>query len=211
MNYGGATPAQVLLGYIPRDMYLPDSEALEAHARALQKTPGPMENQLRLRMHSKHIIINTIVDGRIACANRTRTQTQPIMDMQIGMDVDIYKIPDRKNDSGRRSPGGLSHIMKDGSGKIVVHQGMPSLVPMKHLIRHVGFAVCARTTHIYSTELATPNQKVKYQNFKQLWSFFDLVEPATIGTRLSWVGFMMEGNIWFGCLKLNRLKTQEGL
>ena len=72
LNYGTSTPAQAILGYTPRDYYVPDGLTIDSHAGALLKTPDECETAIRLRMMSKSNIVQAIMEERIAKANTTR-------------------------------------------------------------------------------------------------------------------------------------------
>ena len=89
LNYGNATPAQALLGYTPRDYYVPDGETIDCHAGALMKTPDEMETAIRFRMLSKSAIIQAIMEERIAKANTTRQQKVAVGELKPG-ETDVY-------------------------------------------------------------------------------------------------------------------------
>ena len=89
MSYGGTTPAHALLGYVPRDYYLPDGTGVEAHTGALALTPDPLESQLRMRSYSKANLQKAIVEERIARAHRSRQQKQQLEDLPVGSSVDL--------------------------------------------------------------------------------------------------------------------------
>ena len=76
MNYGGSVPAQGLFGYMPRDAYDPEAETLTASRSAMDLTPDPTEQHLRLRLLAKSNILQAIIEERIAKANNTRQQAQ---------------------------------------------------------------------------------------------------------------------------------------
>ena len=114
------------MGFIPRDFYDPDNQSLEAHDSSLEASPDPFETALRLRHTAKENILKSIVEERIAKANRTRVQQYgPEQDYKPGAQVDIYRTPDRKDQSGWRGPAELVKIkseMCNGMG------GCPPLV-----------------------------------------------------------------------------------
>ena len=73
---------------------------MEAHKGATHLSPGPFETQLRLRLKAKEAIIKSIVEHRLAVANNTRVQKLELGLLEPNTQVDVFKIPDRKEDDG---------------------------------------------------------------------------------------------------------------
>ena len=50
LSYDGGSPAQGVLGYVPRDYYNLDANTLEAHQSMLESSPDPFGISVRLRL-----------------------------------------------------------------------------------------------------------------------------------------------------------------
>ena len=142
-SYSGVSPAQALLGVPPRDLYEGNSEALDSYIGSVESEPDAMERVLRLRLLAKDAIIQTIIEDRIARANNTRTQTQHVAELVVGPKTrDIYRSPDRRvlgqGGSGWHGPADLLEVSPDNSKAIVKWQGMPLLLPIRHIRKHIG-------------------------------------------------------------------------
>eukprot|EP00959_Pyramimonas_sp_CCMP1952_P310054 6488549-Pyramimonas_sp.AAC.1 len=73
-----------------------------------------------------------IVEDRIARANRTRAQQHgPQNQLKVGDSVDIYRAPERKDQSGWRGPAELVKI-SEGTA-IVVWNGIPDILRARHV------------------------------------------------------------------------------
>ena len=95
-----------------------------------------MGTTLRLRMMSKAVITRAIVEGILAKANQSRQQKQDLSQLTPGTEVDLYRTPERKDYEGRRGPCELVHLSPEAA--IVIWNGVPYTVPLRHIRRHVG-------------------------------------------------------------------------
>ena len=135
VSYGGQTANQVVLGFTPRDFYDMEATTLDSVTSAVDSCPDPFESALRLRMQAKISMAKSLVEERIARCNRTRQQqTPPGQRLQPGEPVDIYRVPERKDQSGWRGPADLVKLTQ-GTG-IVVWNGVPYILPTRHIRRH---------------------------------------------------------------------------
>ncbi|CAK0800448.1 unnamed protein product, partial [Prorocentrum cordatum] len=135
VSYGGQTANQAVLGFTPRDYYDMEATTLDSVTPAVDSCPDPFESALRLRMQAKIAMAKSLVEERIARCNRTRQQqTPPGQRLQPGEPVDIYRAPERKDQSGWRGPAELVKLSQ-GTG-IVVWNGIPYILPTRHIRRH---------------------------------------------------------------------------
>ena len=72
--YGSHTPNQALLGFEPRDLYHIDNDAVSATIDSNTAVPDSIESTIRLRLHAKEAIIQSIIEHRIAEAANTKVQ-----------------------------------------------------------------------------------------------------------------------------------------
>eukprot|EP00959_Pyramimonas_sp_CCMP1952_P203590 4257325-Pyramimonas_sp.AAC.1 len=112
-----------------------EATALDSVAPAGEACPDPFESALRLRMQAKIAMAKSLVEERIARCNRTRQQQPPPgQRLQPGEPVNIYRVPERKEQSGWRGPAELVKLSQ-GTG-IVVWNGIPYILPTRHIRRH---------------------------------------------------------------------------
>eukprot|EP00959_Pyramimonas_sp_CCMP1952_P244903 5118829-Pyramimonas_sp.AAC.1 len=138
LEYGGYTPAQCLQGHNPRGLFDHSSDSTLAIDGARESTPDIFETYLRLRMMAKSAVQKAVLEQRIAEANNTKVQIlsdvaklRPLQDV-----VDLYRTPDRKDQSGWRRPCDLLDINMKENVAIVKHQPMPYIVPLRHIRPH---------------------------------------------------------------------------
>ena len=141
LSYDSGSPAQALFGTVPRDYYTLESCTLESHASSLESNPDPFETAVRLRLKGKECVLRAVVEERLAKANATRVQKQDLEQLHPGVKVDIFRLPDRKDQSGWRGPGELAHLSPSMSTAVVIWNGYPYLLPLRHVRKHIGY-VC---------------------------------------------------------------------
>ena len=68
-------------------------------------------------------------------------------------EVDLWRMPDKKDASGWRGPCELLDISHKDNTAIVKHQSIPYIVPLRHIRPHVGallavllFRACSQRT-----------------------------------------------------------------
>lgn len=159
LSYGGASPACALTGTQPRELYGPDNHSLSASSGAIEKTPDAIEVSIRLRMHSKDCILQTICEDRYSRAENIRVQQykpEDIAKLVDGAEIDIWREPDEKNEPGWRGPAELIRLYRsDGKGTIQC-RGVPMMIPLRHMRPHIGFVWWLRSTQV---TLATQNSE----------------------------------------------------
>ena len=57
LSYDGGSPAQGVLGYMPRDYYNLDASTLESHMSSRETSPDPFETSVRLRLMAKECVL----------------------------------------------------------------------------------------------------------------------------------------------------------
>ncbi|CAK0840390.1 unnamed protein product, partial [Prorocentrum cordatum] len=179
VSYGGQTATQVVLGFTPNDYYDLEATTLDSVQSADVSCPDPFEAAVRLRLLAKAEMARAIVEDRVARANRTRVQQHgPEQELKVGESVDIYRVPDRKDQPGWR---GQAELVKISEGTaIVVWNGVPYILPVRYLRRHLVGFLTYQATNI--SELKTDDQ----QMLNTLGRLMDIVDGSIYGqvTRL---------------------------
>ena len=67
--------------------------------------------------------------------------------------IDLYRVPERKDESGWRGPCILLDKDADEGTARVKHQGIPYIVPLRHVRKHVACLVFLRLCHSWQKEL----------------------------------------------------------
>eukprot|EP00959_Pyramimonas_sp_CCMP1952_P285187 5962890-Pyramimonas_sp.AAC.1 len=119
-----------------KDAYDPEAGTLTATQSAMDLTPDPTEQHLRLRLLAKSNLLQAIIAERIAKANNTRQQAQDakwIEALKPHDQVDIWRTPARKDQDGWRGPAELISLGKDTAAAIVIHQNQPCKIPARHM------------------------------------------------------------------------------
>lgn len=127
-----------------------------------------------MRLKSKQNVLRTIVEERIAVANHTRPQKLNTQEVKVGEAVDLYRTPDRKDQEGWRGPCDLLDLNK--SGAIVVWNGYPYIVPLRHIRKHLP--LIAWQTLIKFTTANMTNSK--YFLVTEYTKLLDIVEGSTL-------------------------------
>ena len=152
------SPSQALLGVPPRDLYETDNSTLDSYIGSVSSSADAMECALRLRLLAKDSIIQSIIEDRIARANNTRSQRIDTNDLQIGQKtIDIYRAPDSrtlgKGGTGWHGPADLLEFSHDNSKAVVVWQGMPLLLPTRHIREHICYLQTLLTHYTHTPHL----------------------------------------------------------
>ena len=144
LEYGGFTPAQGVIGHNPRGLYETGTNSITAHSGAADSSPDYFESYLRMRLLAKVSIQQAIIEARIAEANNSHpmkldhNKLRPLQDQ-----VDLYRVPDKKGESGWRGPCELLDISMKDNTAIVKHQSLPYIVPVRHIRPHIAPALFA--------------------------------------------------------------------
>ena len=136
LEYGGYTPCQCVMGSHPRGWYETETDSLVAVSGAAESSPDLFEQALRTRMLARGACQKAILEDRLAEANKTRVQKTDLSQLKANeTQVDLFRLPDSKSESGWRGPCDLLHIGPDSA--IVRHQGVPYIVPLRDIRKHV--------------------------------------------------------------------------
>ncbi|CAK0840601.1 unnamed protein product, partial [Prorocentrum cordatum] len=138
VSNGGQTASHIVLGFTPSDYCDLEATTLDSVQGATTSCPDPFQAAVRLRPLAKSEMARAIVEGRAARASRARLRQQgPEQEMTPGDSVDVYRIPERKRQSGWRGPAELVKITEGTA--IVVWNGGPYTVPVRYSKRHVAY------------------------------------------------------------------------
>ena len=190
ISYENATPAQGLLGYTPRDYYTPETTALDSYTGAIESSPDVGERAVRLRLIAKSMIMQGIIEERIARANRTRVEKQDLKALKESDTVDIYRLPDRKDQSGWRGPADLLKI-SDGTA-IVVWNGLPYIISLRHVRQHIGYSIRTHMTYFHNNSY-TEQAFAAFPTTESLWALMDNIDSTTPGTTTT-IGKIVDDN-----------------
>jgi hypothetical protein len=155
LEYNGYTPAQGLLGHNPRGIYEPGTQSVVAHSGAADTSPDFFESYMRMRLLAKVSIQQAIIELRLSEANRSAPQKVDLSKLQPLKDqVDLYRVPEKKDESGWRGPCELLDISRTDNTAIVKHQSNPYIVPLRHICPHLATALYfhAQCFHILPVE-----------------------------------------------------------
>jgi len=143
LTYGGMTPVMALTGSQPTELYDPENRAISATAGAVSNTPDAMEIAIRLRMHAKDCILQSVVEDRLAVAENTKVRQYKPEDLAKivdGSKIDIWREPEDKGEPGWRGPAELVRLYREDGKGIVQWRGLPLMIPLRHMRPHVLFS-----------------------------------------------------------------------
>ena len=134
LSYGGVSPASAVVGTKPRDLV-----EFDVGAMTPQSSDDYLERSIRFRLIAKSCIMKALVEQRFLQANKTRPQQVDESKLIPGSAVEIWRAPETKAGAGWHGLARLLEIDKDIGGAIVVWQGRPFKVPLRHVREHVGY------------------------------------------------------------------------
>ena len=115
LTYGGVTPAQALTGCQPRELYDPHNSSLAAVTGAMESTPDYIERSIRLRLHAKDSILQSVWEDRWTRAENTKVQQllpEDLSKLVDGAKIDIWREPDQKGEPSWRGPAELLRLYR---------------------------------------------------------------------------------------------------
>ena len=154
---------------------------LDSRTGALEGAPDPGEVNVRVRMTAKGCIMKALIEERLSRANSTHQQQVDQTSIEPPCSVDIWRTPERKDQEGWRGPADLVHILKDRSSGVVVWQGYPYLIPMRHIRNH-------RASFLAMIFSSGPSGDMAF-----LLELFDIVD-GTAGFDVKSIGEFKRGN-----------------
>ena len=132
LEYGGFTPAQALMGHNPRGLYETETNSVVAHSGAKESSPDYFEAYLRGRMIAKASIQQAIIEARIALANNSKPVKLDLSKLTpLETSVDLYRVPDKKDQSGWRGPCDLLDISRQDNQAFVKYESTPFIIPLR--------------------------------------------------------------------------------
>lgn len=140
LEYGGSSPNQALLGSNPRGFYEVECQTELGNSGASEATPDVIEQTIRMRHLAKYNILRSVWESRLAKAHRSRPMQQSLGDFKPKETaVDLYRVPERKDESGWRGPCVLLDVDADEGTAVVKSQGLPYIVPLRHIRKHLAY------------------------------------------------------------------------
>ena len=137
LDFNGMTPQQALTGQ-QKDLYNFESNTLDAYTGALAEKPDILESMMRFRLLAKQAILQGIVEDRFTQASRIRQHSHSQELLMPGTIVDVWKTTNRyKDEHGWKGPAEILSIERRAGSAIVKHQGVPFIVPLHYLRKHV--------------------------------------------------------------------------
>ena len=145
INYGGATPCMSVLGVLPRGFYDPESAGVMSHHGALQRDLSTFERALRIRQTALAQTQQSIIEDRVARANRHRPHQLNLDEMVAGVtEVEYYR--EMAGDPGWRGPALLLRVDQDSGTAVLQYQGKPYLVALRFIRPYKGIYHFERTS-----------------------------------------------------------------
>ena len=196
LSYGGVSPSMAALGCHPRGHYEFEDGAVAAIQPAGENAHDIFEGAVRLRLLSLAQTQKAIIEDRFNRANHTHTYDMDPGDfVEHQTRLDIFRLPDNKDESGWRGPADLLEIDYHNGAAIVKYQGVPYLIPIRHLRKHISLFTEVQYKQ-YFQELETIPISADYPVFRvneqptDILRMMDLVEglppnsPHTYGWQM---------------------------
>ena len=143
-----------------------------------------------MRLLAKVSIQQAVIEQRIAEANNTHTSKVDLSKLKPLVDqVDLYRVPEKKDESGWRGPCELLDTSSKDNTAIVKHQSVPYIVPLRHIRPHAAKALFTYMKspsvfyqmHIYEhSKWAETVPYDLYQNLHELLDHVDGLPTASL-------------------------------
>ena len=138
LTYKGCTPVAGVLG-INGTIDLFDMASTSPDAFGSPDPGDIAEKAVRLRHWAKIAMLRSVVEYRIARAQHTRPQQVNLAEITVGSYVDMYRRPAAKDLPGWRGPCRVLETNRDTGTAVVMWQGRPWLISLRHVRKHQGF------------------------------------------------------------------------
>ena len=135
-SYGTATPQTALTGQTHRLMS-PEFRTIESATSALQTVPDKIEWWLRGRILAKQCVLQALLEERYTQAAKMKQHKHEPEILVPGTQLDVWRKPNRKDETGWHGPGELVSVQRRAGSGIVNLNGLPLLVPLSHLRKHI--------------------------------------------------------------------------
>lgn len=122
-EYDGYSPNQALFGSNLRGLYELECPTIAGNEGAAKTTPEFVETSIRLRQLAKFNTLRAVWEDRLAKAHKSRAMQLDLSEMKPkGTPVDLFRQPERKDESGWRGPCDLLDIETAGNTAVVKSQ-----------------------------------------------------------------------------------------
>ena len=143
LNYGGVTPCMSVFGVLPRGFYNPENPGVMSVVGSLQTDVTVFERAMRIRQTALATTHQSIIEDRVARANRTRPHQANVGQMVAGTsEVEFFR--EVQGDPGWRGPALLLRLDQDEGVAVIQYQGNS----LRHIRPYRG---------IYLVEVASKN------------------------------------------------------
>ena len=206
LTYKGCTPVAGVLGINGTvDLFDMDSTSPDAFG---SPDPGDFaEKAVRLRHWAKIATLRSVVEYRIARAQTTRPQQVNLAEITVGSYVDMYRRPAAKDLPGWRGPCRVLETNRDTGTTIVLWQGRPWLISLRHVRKHRGFihamtnyaSSCASSTtwnQIYLTDTKNNDNSAANNNDQHQQAVISLMKMMDMTDGSQPCQVHVFGNIW---------------
>ena len=136
LEYGGGTAQSALTGQNSQ-FWDADSDVLQSIAGAANGSPDYAETAIRTRLLAKQCILQSVVEDRLARAQKMRQHRHQQDFLLPGTACDVYRKPNRKDKYGWHGPCELVSIQREAGSCIVIRNGVPLIVAISHIRKHV--------------------------------------------------------------------------
>ena len=182
LNYGGVTPCMSVFGVLPRGFYNPENPGVMSVVGSLQTDVTVFERAMRIRQTALATTHQSIIEDRVARANRTRPHQANVGEMVAGTsEVEFFR--EVQGDPGWRGPALLLRLDQDEGVAVIQYQGKPYLVSLRHIRPYRG---------IYLVEVANKNVE---QSLFQLMKFVESLSDYKINI-FGWLRRKRDGR-WY--------------
>ena len=141
--YHNAIPNQALFGFEPRDLCSMDNHLLVSQQQAaVIGRVDTIEAHLRCRFHSKEVVLQTVIEHRIAEAVNIKVQqydTTVLDKLKQDDSVDIWRETSSKDQAHWRGPAEIFNTYRKAGTAVVPWRGNFMLLPLRHARPHVDF------------------------------------------------------------------------
>ena len=155
------------------------------------------ESYIRMKLIAKVCIQQAIIEHRLAQAQGSAPMKMDLSKLKPLVDqVDLYRVPEKKDESGWRGPCELLDIAPHDNSATVKHQSLPYIVPLRHIRPHLmkallTFMKCATVffqLHVY--EHAKWPTDSPHDLHHALHKLLDMVDSTSPGT-LRYIGCLL--------------------
>ena len=182
LDYNGGTAQSALTGQNSH-FWDADSDVLQSTASATSGSPDYAEIAIRTRLISKQCILQSIIEDRIARAQNMKQYKHTLEFLLPGTICDVYRKPNRKDEYGWHGPCELVSIQRAAGSCIIVHNGVPLIVALSHVRRHLLVGLLVHLLEMMPYQQHSALDFVNYQQVtmqSQIEKILFLGKPPTV-------------------------------